>query len=537
MLVGFLWSLVGSAVGGASLGVELLSAQAADGPRLVVQIVVPQLSTADLDSHAEHLCQGGFRRLMSGVAYEQALYDFAPTMPSALATLTTGALPSEHGIIGEGWWSHSTEQWQGVVADKNASSYGCDSALSRVSNKNLTMPTVGDMLLWSNPESRVVSVAADASSAIIMGGRAAEQVWWLDSLSGRWTTSTKYLASLPKWVRNFNGDGLVRRQMGRPWILSKHSDCYSSPEVAELRPKGYKLTKEENKRKTSSEDIRLSAYSYLSNESVVQFAKEATIYNRLGGDEHVDLLMVSFDAMGRIAERYGRNSRQWEDALYRLDEQLAEMMNFISAQSEGRVTYLLVSDGQAVPTAAMMDAKRFNASQFSFLVGSFMSASFGNASWVLGYDNGGLWLNRMLLLSNGMDVADVQRKVAAFGLQFGGVANVFCAADMASMATKSGPAQRVQNGHYAARSADLQIVLMPSYVECENDSEPMTKAGKGTIYARRSVLYVAGDGVAEGRRVVRKVDLCSVAPTVAYLLGVETPMGADSEPLEEVVER
>lgn len=514
--------------------------EADGGAQVVVQIVVPQLSQADLERYAHNFSRGGFRLFMEGVSYDHALYDFAPTTPSALATLTTGANPSVHGIIGSGWWSHSSEQWQGVVYDKGASSYGADNEASRVSNKNISVPTVGDMLCWSNAESKVVAVAADASSAIVMGGRAATDVWWIDSLAGRWTTSTKYQVKMPRWVRNFNSDVTLRRQMCRPWVASLPDGRYVNSSTTVLKPYGYELTADEKREKTSSEDILKSAYSPIMNEMVLQFAKEATIYNSLGADQNPDLLMVSFDALARVAERYGRSSREWEDAIYRLDAQLAELMNFISAQCRGRALYVLCSDGCGDGRSmAVVDAERedklFNTTQFAFLVGSYMNATYGKGDWVLGYADGGLWLNRTLMMASGLDVEKVQRAVATFALQFSGLSHIFCASDMFGMGAKSGVAQRVQNGFYPSRSADLYVVLMPSWSATPSDQSAPPRSTSGSVYNRRTPLYFAGYGIDTQQRVLRTVDAAQLAPTVAALLGIDAPVAADASPLEEVL--
>lgn len=75
---------------------------AAAQPRLIVQIVVGSMRGEDLDRYAENFGEGGFRRLTEGgTVYADSRYDYLQTTtPVSLATLTTGAMPSTHGVIG-----------------------------------------------------------------------------------------------------------------------------------------------------------------------------------------------------------------------------------------------------------------------------------------------------------------------------------------------------------------------------------------------------------------------------------------------------
>ena len=85
---------------------------AAAQPRLIVQIVVGSMRGEDLDRYAENFGEGGFRRLTEGgTVYADSRYDYLQTTtPVSLATLTTGAMPSTHGVIGSRWVDYTTNR-------------------------------------------------------------------------------------------------------------------------------------------------------------------------------------------------------------------------------------------------------------------------------------------------------------------------------------------------------------------------------------------------------------------------------------------
>ena len=94
---------------------------AAAQPRLIVQIVVGSMRGEDLDRYAENFGEGGFRRLTEGgTVYADSRYDYLQTTtPVSLATLTTGAMPSTHGVIGSRWVDYTTNRTVELTAGRN----------------------------------------------------------------------------------------------------------------------------------------------------------------------------------------------------------------------------------------------------------------------------------------------------------------------------------------------------------------------------------------------------------------------------------
>ena len=491
---------------------------------LVVNVVISGARAVDLERYEEGFGEGGFVRLLDGERYTSATYSFVPTTPSALATLSTGALPSMHGIVGDGWWNYTSGAYTSSVTDGAYSTFGADSKESRVANGNLIFETIGDVVVRSVKGAQSVSVATTPSSAIILGGVEPSEVWWIDSLSGRWTTSTRYKNSLPKWVTKFNASGYYLSQLAQPWVLSRPDKEYVNESAVVAKPYGYKATKEERKRGVTKEDIASLAYSYVANSMVAEFAKEAIIYNRLGGDGAVDVLNVCFDSPRKIAERYGLSSREMEDVYYRLDALLADFLTFASAQASGKVLFTLTTDGGV--REVRDEGKVFNVSQARFLINSFLSATYGKGDWVLGYGNGGLWLNHTLIFSRGLEVENLQRQVATFALGLRGVSHAVVAADMMAGDVKEGVVATIQRGFHPKRSADVTLVLMPDWCESVGGEMPKISTSQPYTPYRKAVMALSGTGV-EKRVVKESVDVRSLVVLLAERLNVELPLGAE----------
>ena len=74
-------------------------------PRLVINLVVSSMRPDDIDRYRSQFGTGGFLRLTEGGArFTEGSYDYQQTStPVSLATLTTGAMPSTHGVISTRW--------------------------------------------------------------------------------------------------------------------------------------------------------------------------------------------------------------------------------------------------------------------------------------------------------------------------------------------------------------------------------------------------------------------------------------------------
>lgn len=490
--------------------------------RLVVNITISGASKVDLERYESHFKAGGFARLLAGERYDDAYYPFAPSPEAALATLSTGALPALHGVVGAGWWNYTSGAYTSAVGDVAYSTFGADTPESRVSNGNLVLETISDVVVRSAEGARSVAVAADPSSAIILGGLNPTEVWWIDSLSGRWTTSTKYKTTLPKWVTKYNSSGWWRKQMGAPWVLSRPNKDYVNGESTVAKTYGYKPTREEQKRRATAEDIRALMYSPISNTMVTEFAKEAIVYNHLGGDQSTDVLNVCYDSPRRIAARYGLHSREVEDMYYRLDSDLADLVTFASAQADGKILFVLTTDG--AQRAVKDGSKVFNVSQARFLINSFLSATYGKGDWVLGYSDGGVWLNHTLIFAHNLDLAALQRQVGTFCLGMRGVSHAVIASDMMAGDVKEGVVALVQNGFYPKHSADIYLVLMPDWCPSEGDVAPRTSSSLPYAPYCRAVIAISGIGV-ESKDVAERVDVRELVTLLAERLNVELPLG------------
>lgn len=512
-----------------------------DKPRLVVNIVISQMRADVLERYADNFSENGFARFQKeGVVCTQSRYEFmqTKTLP-ALATLTTGTNPSMHGIVSERWVDNTTNDTINLTADSQAVGLECNDGVGLVSQKNLTIPTLGDQLLSNSPKSKVISIALTANSAIVMGGFKAK-TYWMDHTRGTWVSSSKYMDHLPLWVTKHNQEQQAKQYLAFKWYASIPAESYINSEFSileQLKEEGRytkKAAKESHNRKHISRDYDKLPLIPPSNTLTTDFAKQAIIYEDLGKDSHTDLLNICYDSPRIMGEIYGPESMEMEDVFYRLDKEIANLITFVTAQiPQDQVLFVLTSDhGTSDSYDRSANAgERFSAAKFKVLVNAFLSSQFSTGTWVTDYVDRQLYLNHNLIYANKLSVSDVQTRVAAFALQFRGVSHALTASAMQGSYFGDGYARLMQNGYYPKRSGDVLINLMPGWIE-ENE-EKRAMSGSLYDYDRHVPLMWMGAGLSS-HTIRSPVDMCSIAPTLAYIMQIGSPIGSSASTIEHI---
>lgn len=511
----------------AALSIALCASAAR--PRLIVQIVVGSMRAADLERYAANFVDGGFNRLVAGgTVFTDARYDFLQTTtPVTLSTLSTGAMPSTHGVIGRSWQDYTSNKTVFLTDGRRGpGAY------------HLIAPTLGEALTQHSKDSRCVTVAAEAESAVVLAGRTTE-VFWMDPSHGGWTSSPYYAAELPDWIARSN-----RERYNLSYILPEWRTLYDRSRYLNARHRDITLTGRSRKEQDvkGEERLRLTTdpermlYTPAGNTAVLGLAKQAIAQYRLGADETTDLLNICLDSPRRIMEAYGPESVEAEDMYYRLDRDLADFLTFLYAQVRGgEVTVVLTAGHGTSPSydAGRQEADRFNGRQFEVIVNGFLNVRYGMGDWVLSYEDKCLWLNHNLIYERGLNLADVQNEVAIFAMQFEGVSHALASTAMRTSYFGSGYARKMQNSFYPRRSGDVVLNLMPGWIEQRDRCWSL--AGSMYGYDTQVPLVFYGAGAAP-QRVARRVDMTSVAPTLARLAGITEPAASEGDPLTEIVE-
>lgn len=513
----------------------------ANPPKMVVNIVVGAMRAEDLNRYKGGFGEGGFKRLMNGVSYAAGEYNFMQTNTVAtLATLTTGAQPSTHGIVADHWYDYVNNKRIDLISDRSVAGFGYNDGNGRYSPLNLLAPTLGDALYASSSDSRVVTVALDPLSAVVAGGKQGV-AFWMEPLRLTWSSSTHYMISLPAWIEEYNRSH-INISFIDTWSLVRPSTTYVNRRRGVVNIPSAKRNSQQVPLKTigltpvftPEKASDMLAYTPAGTTATFAFAKQLLTKYHLGEDGSPDILNIILDAPRNIAEAYGPESLEYEDMLYRTDDAIAEFLTFLFAQvNERDVLVILTSDHGTSPSydASPKPMERINMLQSEVIINGFLNARHGQGSWVTEITNRSIWLNHVLIYNKGLNLAEIQEEVASFVMQFRGVSHSLSSTAMRSSYFGSGYGEKMQNGFYPRRSGDVVLNLIPGWIELDNRRRSMSGSMYG--YDTNVPLLFYGNGL-PNRRIDSVVDMTSVAPTIAARLGIMPPAANEGNQLQEV---
>ena len=391
-------------------------AMAQTEPRLVVNIVISSMGANDLDRYADNFSSAGLRRIINGgQRFTNASYDYMQTTtPVSLATLSTGATPSIHGVVADRWFDYVGNKEVSLIEDRKEQSVNYSGGSGSYSPRNLVAQTLSDALAQQHPDSHIATIAVEPLSAIVMAGRSGE-VYWMETLQSSWTTSSYYSKELPKWIADYNYQDQNEEYAIKRWTSLLPYDNYHNSQVSVVEG----LQSKTNKRiihvqetplaKGTMDDIYYQmCYTPAGNSAMLAFAREVVVHNKMGGDAVPDMLNIVLDTPRLISNRFGPESVEYEDMLYRLDRDLESFLSFLATQvaAPEQLLIVLTSDHGTSPSYnATEDVReRFNVRQAEVITNAFIGSLYGNGDWILGCIDRAIYLNHNLIMDKGLSL-------------------------------------------------------------------------------------------------------------------------------------
>ncbi len=395
----------------------LLSLGLSAAPRLTVAVVVDGMRQETLDQLRPYWQQGGLRTLseeayQTTVRFPHIVYGGS----ECVATLMTGTTPSDHGIAADTWFRRSDRTPHPILEDTEVHGIGCE--LQR-SPRNLLAATIGDELrVRYGQRAQIYSLGLDANTSILMAGHAADGCCWLDGQSAEWVSSSYYGDTLPQALIEWNAGTRRQELLLRTWTPRIDIDLYSAPTEQE-RKKGFSYTSEQLLR------------TPIANTMVIESALALQKQTHLGEDNIPDLLCLNLTTRSPQATSDQLCSAEQEDMYLWLNQDLGYLIDRL-AQTVGiqnlRVVVMgrpLLGQNTEALSAARMPAQYFNIDRAAALTGTYLMALYGTERWVDGGYGQSIYLNRTLIEQKHMSLPQLQQQVAAFLMDFEGVAAAF----------------------------------------------------------------------------------------------------------------
>ncbi|MGM9802993.1 MAG: alkaline phosphatase family protein [Muribaculaceae bacterium] len=497
--------------------------------QLVIGIVVDQLRSDYIELLQNRFSQRGFNRLMrEGAYFENVDFNGANLdIASGTALIMTGAYGNANGIAQKSVFNHASKTTAPVLAD---SKYIGNFTTETYSPLALKVSTIADEVRVNNDGLGMVhAIAPDAQQAILLGGHAANSVFWIDDVNGKWATTT-FFKEVPSPVqsRNYNYP-LANRLNTMAWEPALALEAYDEiPQAHRFYRFRYNFPD------NSKDRYRSFKQSALVNEEITSVAIDYINTMKLGNRGQLDMLNIGYTAAPFEYSKTADNRFELHDTYIRLDAQIERLLDAVDkAVGMSNVVVFLTSTGYFCDDLPV-DAKynipsgEFRPDRAISLLNMYLMAIYGNGQWVDGYYNRNFYLNHALIKDQKIDLSEIRAKSSEFLRQMSGV-------------TAAYTYEEILNNPVNTSLVALHRMMVPAY---QGDVEITVSAGwtiVETQNAEQKVKHVRSNAMSapafilapsvKAQRITSAIDAAFLAPTVSRILRIRSPNAAAFMPV------
>ena len=541
-------------------------------PKLIVVVSVDQFCADYLirfqDNFSADPSESFFRATIEKGAWFPNCHHahaFTYTAPGHSVQLT-GAYPSTNGVIENDWFDRATGKSRYCVSDPSVEVIGLPAG-KPMSPRVLLVDTVGDSLkLATNGKAKVIGVAIKDRAAILMSGHRADAAYWLEK--NQWVTSSYYRSDLPGYLRVLNEGKAIDQYRGKTWDLSLPREKYhnqgADDNEYENPPNGFTAAFPHALAKagelTADKFGEQVLFSPFGNDYTLLAAREIIENEKLGGDEVPDLLTINFSSNDYVGHAFGPLSFEVEDMTYRTDRQLAGFTQYLDEKiGAGRWTLAITADHGVAPIPEMI-AKHFQTDAQILppkrnplgdlkVVRDRLEAILrkeleltptdGNESKekaILNLDANQVYLNHEHSKMRGDLFVDAQRIVRDWLLAQPYVAGAATREELLA-GGETRLLRQMRLSFHPGRSGDVLYVYTPYAIPGNTSANAKPKGtthGSPWHYDTNVPLLLMGNGIAPGRY-EQRVTPAQLAPTLARLLGINSPGGCVEEAVHQAL--
>ncbi len=512
-------------------------------PKLVIGIVVDQMRMDYLYRFYDDFSAKGFKKIMNnGFVFHNVHYNYTPTVTGpGHASVYSGTTPSNHGIVENEWFSKIEDKEVYCVEDDLVKTLGNGlEKEGKMSPRRMLSTTITDELkLFSNMKSKVIGVSIKDRGAILPAGHFADAAYWFAD-SGAFISSTFYFDKLPAWVEDFNNKKVFEKYLNSSWNLLKDKSIYNESlnDVNDFEGKMFKkpafmpynlqeLYKENN--------ARILRSTPFGNDYLLDFSRKAIENENLGADTITDFLTISFSSPDIIGHTLGIRSLEMQDVYLRLDESLAQFIEYLD-QKVGKNDYLLflTADHAGAETPGYLKSNKYHVEAVNYknlkseLV-EFSKKIFGE-DYIKEVNSQNIYFKQDLIKEKGRTLEEILKVFKDFLYTKNYIKKAYTELEILSGNSNDELLNFVQNGYDYTQNGQLLYVLKPGFMEYYGYG---TTHGSHYNYDTHVPVLFYGKNIPKGSSVSKK-SITQLAGTIAQLLKIGFPNAANTNIMEEL---
>ena len=516
-------------------------------PKLVVGIVIDQMRWDYQYKFYDLYKAGGFKRLLNnGFSCDNTMLPYLPSVTaSGHACIYTGTVPAINGITGNNWFDNNLQKMVYCTEDDNDSIKTVGSKTKdagRMSPQNVLSTTITDELrLASNFHSKVIGLSIKDRGAIIPAGHAANGAYWYDGKTGKFITSTYYRNTLPAWVEHFNDRKIPDSLYNLNWNIKLPDSIYrkycdNDENVYETKLGGRTSFPYATSQFAGKDYSKISGTPY-GNTMLNELAKLSIDAEQLGKNDYTDFLCVSFSSTDYVGHAFGPDSWELMDTYIRLDETLANLINYLDKKVGVNQYSLFLTAyhaGAHIPEYLQkhhISAGRMDDDNIKKDLNAYLLKEYKQNNLISTVNEFEIHLNHPLIDSLKLDIVAIKATIIRYLLTKDYVLNVVDKQETAMASIPSRIKEMVINSYNPARSGDLQIINKNGVIDA---GETGMTHGVWNTYDTHIPLLFYGWGINTGH-LVRETSMTDIATTIASLLHIQMPSGSIGKVIDEAL--
>jgi len=529
------------------------NAQQINSPKLVVGIVVDQMSYDYIYRYSNKFCDKGFNKLiLNGFNCRNTQYNYIPTYTGpGHASIYTGTTPSNHGIVGNDWYDRDKNTLINCVEDSAVKPVGTNSLYGFCSPINLKTNTITDQLKMTYPNSKVISMSIKNRGAILPGGHLSDGSYWYDYDTGDFITSTFFKEQMPKWVNKFNEDDFIEKKMKGEWNtilnITEYIESRSDNSKYEHLLPGKKTPTfpyDLNSMSQIGDKYELFVYTPFANTYLTDFAIESIDNEDLGKDGQTDMLCISYSTPDILGHAFGPYSVEIEDMYIRLDLEIKKLIENLNKKvGEDNFVLFLTADHAVVPVPQYLIDNKLPGGYFFIdeCLNKLRDSVVGKygEDLVLIQKNLNIYLNHNRINHLKLDRIEVSKFVAKLIQEWDAVKSVYTADQLYSNSISNELLDMVSKGYHYRESGDVIFTLEPGYLPKSTDSHLARKGtshGSAYSYDTHVPLLWYGKNIPVGEA-FRKINISDISATLAHILYLQNPNSLTGKPILELFKK
>jgi predicted AlkP superfamily pyrophosphatase or phosphodiesterase len=520
-------------------------------PKITIVIVIDQFAYRLLQTLRPYLTGGLGFLLEEGIYYANAHTPYAwPSTGTGSASLNTGTTAKDHGIIADYWYNEvtrtkiacddDTPERAAVFGSNGLQPYG-------KSPRHIMVDGISDQLMIQKQQHKnykVFSISGKSRSAIGTANKLGKAIWF-DPQTGMFTSSKAYFDALPTWVQRFN-----RTIAGRtPYTWHLQHTCMPAAykfkgllDCAACKHKQRMIGKTFCPLAGTDNPYKEIEQTPLASQLVFDCAAACL-------DEHYSsccddklLMWVWPSCLDKLGHTYGPHSQEVVDLVYHVDRQLKLFIDKVNSKTKKRnILWVLTTDHGVAPCPEQMQREGYTQSHrimendIITKLNTELAEQFDVKDLILDANAGALSINRQLYRSLDLKKRhDLKRHIIESTERIPGIKKVWTSRDLYKLPTvPESIEQMFKNQLYPQRNSSLIIQTQPySFI---------TSYSQGTAhhspydYDTHIPLVMYRRAYLQRKVIEDRVTNTQLAPTLAYLLGVQRPSACITQILPGII--